>query len=211
VPGCISASIGVPAVTYDYSYNGMGDRTRQSVDALTTTYQLDLAAGLTQVLSDGTATYLYGLGRIGEIDSAWSYYTTDALGSVRQLTDNDGALLLAQSYEPYGTVLTSVGQGQSMYGFTGEWGDASGMTYLRARYMQPGTGSFISRDTWRGHYDQANSMNRWTYAQNNPIIYVDPSGYFTCEGLPHGEDREYCRKQLPLFTFIGNKKSASTS
>ncbi len=55
---------------------------------VTTTYVLDLAAGLTQILSDGTETYLYGLGRVGKYNgSDWTYYLSDALGSVRQLTD----------------------------------------------------------------------------------------------------------------------------
>ena len=44
--------------------NGLGDRLAQSVDGVVTRYMLDLNAGLTQVLSDGTNTYLYGLSRI---------------------------------------------------------------------------------------------------------------------------------------------------
>jgi hypothetical protein len=68
----------------------------------TTTYTLDLAAGLTQVLSDGTDTYLYGNGRIAQYDASGAqYFLNDALGSVRQLVDADGEVLLAQSYEPY--------------------------------------------------------------------------------------------------------------
>jgi len=43
---------------------------------LKTSYTLDLNNGLTQVLSDGTDTYLYGNGRIGEQDTAWEYYQT---------------------------------------------------------------------------------------------------------------------------------------
>jgi len=38
------------------------------VAGVTTTYTLDLAAGLTQVLADGTHTYLYGNGRIAQHD-----------------------------------------------------------------------------------------------------------------------------------------------
>jgi hypothetical protein len=46
---------------------------------VTTTYTLDLVAGLTQILSDGTAQYLYGYGRIGEDNGdEWAYYATDA-------------------------------------------------------------------------------------------------------------------------------------
>jgi hypothetical protein len=49
-----------------YAYNGLGDRLQQSVDSVTTDYTLDLAGGLTQVLSDGDRTYVYGNGRISQ-------------------------------------------------------------------------------------------------------------------------------------------------
>ena len=53
---------------------------------MTTTYTLDLAAGLTQVLADETSTYLYGAGRIAQEGPAGrEYFLGDALGSVRQL------------------------------------------------------------------------------------------------------------------------------
>ena len=64
---------------------------------MTTNYTLDLAAGLTQVLADGTNTYLYGNGRISQHDTGTpdnSYFLVDALGSVRQLADPLGAVTL---------------------------------------------------------------------------------------------------------------------
>jgi len=45
---------------------------------------LDLNTGLTQVLSDGTTTYLYGLGRIAQLNTdtlMTDYFLGDALGS----------------------------------------------------------------------------------------------------------------------------------
>jgi len=87
--------------TYTFAYNGLGDRLSQTINTQTTTYTLDLNAGLTQVLSDGANSYLYGLGRIAEYESDWAYYLPDALGSVRQITDPTGGLTLLQSYQPY--------------------------------------------------------------------------------------------------------------
>ena len=79
------------ASTSTYTYNGMGDRLQQTVDSVTTNYALDLATGLTQVLADGTNTYLYGVGRIGEEQpTGFAYHLSDTLGSVRQLTDAHG-------------------------------------------------------------------------------------------------------------------------
>ena len=52
-----------------------------------------------------------------------------------------------------------------------------GLQHLRARYMDPGTGRFISRDTWAGDYDDPMSLNKWMYVMGNPVNYVDPIGY----------------------------------
>ena len=155
----------------------MGDRHQQIVDGATTNYTLDLAAGLTQVLSDDTNTYLYGNGRIAQAGNTTEYFLDDALGSVRQLADIDGAVTLTQSYAPYGKTTSSVGSGASAYQFTGEMRDVSGLTYLRSRYMDSGTGRFISRDTWDGDFNRPLSLNRWNYVEGNPVNYTDPSGY----------------------------------
>jgi len=58
----------------------------QTVNNVTTNYTLDLASGLTQVLADGTDTYLYGAGRIAQYHAGEAdYFLGDALGSVRLL------------------------------------------------------------------------------------------------------------------------------
>jgi YD repeat-containing protein len=55
----LTAVSGQPSA-YGFAYNGLGGRLRQTIDGVPTNYTLDLNAGLTQVLSDGTNTYLYG-------------------------------------------------------------------------------------------------------------------------------------------------------
>lgn len=134
---------------------------------------------LTQVLSDGTDSYLYGLGRIGEqAGSDWEYYLGDALGSVRQLVDNTGAISLAQTYQPYGEVLSSYGDAASSYGFTGEMSDSNGLIYLRSRYLDPGIGRFLTKDVWQGNYKKPLSLNRYNYVGGNPVNRVDPTGMY---------------------------------
>jgi len=97
--------------------NDQGGRLQPTADGMVTSSTLDLAAGLIQVLDDGTNVYLYGAGRIGEEGPAgWAYHLPDALGSVRQLADGNGAVVLAQSYKPYGEVSSSEGAGGSAYG-----------------------------------------------------------------------------------------------
>ena len=162
--------------TYAFAYNGLGDRLQQTVDAVTTSYSLDLNAGLAQVLADGTNAYLYGLGRIGEKGEEWTYHLPDALGSVRQLADAAGVILQAQGYEPYGESMGAFGSAASAYGFAGEWTDATGLQYLRARYYAPALSVFLQQDTFGQDAYQPATWNSYSYVYNDPINFIDPSG-----------------------------------
>jgi len=152
---------------------------------------------LTQVLSDGTNTYLYGNGRISQHATQTEYFLGDALGSVRQLADNAGEISLTKSYEPYGSVTQSVGDSQTSYGFTNEATDSNGLVYLRARYYAPGDGRFISRDTWGGEYNRPLSLNRWGYVEGNPVNAIDPTGHIA-EGR-EAEQAESVRLRLAVY------------
>ena len=164
-----------------YQYNGLGERVSQTVNGVPTHFTLDLNAGLSQVLTDGTNTYLYGVGRIAqESTNGVQYFLGDALGSVRQLVDTNGSVILAKDYEPYGEVLNSAGEGASSYGFTGEMHEVTGLVYLRARYYAPRDGRFMSCDLWVGNQSRPMSYNNWLYAYSNPVFYIDPFGLNPC-------------------------------
>ncbi len=169
------------STTATYVYSGLGDRLSQTVNGNPTTYTLDLNAGLTQVLSDGTNTYLYGLDRIAQVNTSTEYFLGDALGSVRQLTNAQGNITLTKSYAPYGEVMASAGSGTSPFAYTGEQVDPTGLVYLRARYYASGMGRFLTRDTWGGDANSPMSFNMWNYVDGNPINRLDPSGQ--CDDL----------------------------
>ena len=179
-----------PSSLYAFAYNGLGDRVSQTVGITTTNYTLDLAVGLTQVLDDGTYTYLYGNGRIAQHDAAGlQYFHGDALGSVRLLTDANGDVTLSKSFQPYGEVLNTTGNGASSYGFTGEWTDSyNKLIYLRSSYYAPDTGRFLTKDLWQGNYFRPLSLNKWNYVEGNPINLLDPSGKWVCRGHPNCKD-----------------------
>jgi RHS repeat-associated protein len=200
-------------ITNTFFYNGDGARLKQTVNGTPTTYTVDLAAGLTQVLVDVTSgvtnTYEYGNGRIAQNNSGsgTNYFLGDALGSVRQLTDSNGNVTLTKSYQPYGGMLSSSGSGSSAYGFTGEWMDNTGLMYLRARYYAPGVGRFISKDSWAGDYNRPLTLNRWNYSLSNPINYTDPTGHYAKEihyrvtlQLGRTIGRSYCHGQTCAYS-----------
>jgi YD repeat-containing protein len=111
-----------------YAYNGLGDRLRETVNGQTTTFTMDLNAGLTQALSDGTNTYLYGLDRIAQVNGASTdYFLGDALGSVRQMTDVNGALTYVRAYGFFGQQVCSAVRTSRPIGLDGAMAGRAGV------------------------------------------------------------------------------------
>ena len=52
------------------------------------------------------------------------------------------------------------------------------MYYYGARYYDPKLARFINADTIVQDFSDPQTLNRYSYARNNPIIYTDPSGHF---------------------------------
>jgi YD repeat-containing protein len=149
-PNQLTAMSG-PFGSSTFAYNGLGDRLTQNG----VNYTLDLNSGLTQVLNDGTNQYLYGVGRIAQVNTTTlitDYFITDALGSVRQLTDAGGEITLAKSYAPYGEVTLSAGDGTSPFAFTGEQVDVSGGQTAAYNYFLHHDGLFLDHLFPKWHY-----------------------------------------------------------
>jgi RHS repeat-associated protein len=169
-----------------FNYNGDGVRLKQVIAGVPTTYTQDIVAPLPVVLQAKTGTiatqYLFSMGTrpIAQYtSSAFQYLLADGLGSVRQIADASGHVILAESYQPYGMVLNSSGSGSSIFAYAGEQADNAGLIYLRARYLNPMLGIFMSRDPWSGDQLRPGSMNGFWYVDGNPMGNVDPTGICT--------------------------------
>jgi len=176
------------SVTTQFGYNGDGIRLRLIEAGTLTTYTQDYAAPLPVVLQAKTGTaatqYVYSVGTrpIAEYEAAaWEYLLADPLGSVRQIANAGGNVTLLKSYEPYGSVLNSQGGATSVFGYAGEQVDNTGLVDLRARFMSPRLGIFLSRDPWEGDALSPMSLNVWLYVYDNPVNRTDPSGW-QCQG-----------------------------
>ncbi len=109
------------------------------------------------------------------------YYGQDALGSIRIVFDASGAAIARADYEPFGELFTV----PSMPGtselpakqFTGQERDAeASLDYFGARFLVPRTGRFSQVDpVYAGLFDPQ-KWNRYQYARNNPLTFVDPDG-----------------------------------
>jgi RHS repeat-associated protein len=163
----------------------------QTVDGVTTTYVIDVAAPLTMVLAETTGTEsiysLHGLNLIGQSDGvSMEYFTYDGLGSVRQVVDSAREVLYGQGFDPdefrknhsefVGNPYLDAGDEKPSWGFTGEQTDENGLIFLRARYYQPGQGRLLTMDPWKGDQQRPMSLNPWLYTYGNPVMYTDPSG-----------------------------------
>ena len=126
-------------------------------------------------------------GLIAEIDGggAPTYHLTDALGSVRGLTNLAGTVTGTSDFDVFGDFRTQTGAA-SIFDFTGEQRDVvTGMTYLRARYYESGYGRFVSADTVVPGGPGTQGFNRYAYVGNNPCTATDPTGHFPGGG-PNG-------------------------
>lgn len=107
-----------------------------------------------------------------------TYYHWDALGSPVAASDETGNLKWREQYQPYGERIQNqtVAQSNSRW-YTGHPHDnATGLTYMGARWYDPAVGRFMAVDP--KDFDEKNfhSFNRYKYANNNPYTYIDPDG-----------------------------------
>ncbi|MBB3909368.1 RHS repeat-associated core domain-containing protein [Anoxybacteroides rupiense] len=109
------------------------------------------------------------------------YYVTNYRGDVVRIIDENGATVANYSYDPWGKVLSvsenAAVAGQPL-GYAGYYYDReTKLYYLQARYYDPETARFLSRDPDPGDLDNPLSQNAYIYTENNPVMYTDPNGY----------------------------------
>lgn len=176
--------------TASYTYNGDGLRLEATVGGTTTTSVWDLANKTPDLLSDGTNDFVYGQGLLGQFAASQVYAHADHLGSVRLTTDATGATVATALYDAFG-LKTSQSGAQPKLGFTGEQQDAESLLiYLRARYLDPASGRFLSVDPAVNCLSARGRVSAYSYVDNNPQRWVDPSGR--------------CKVQLGYFPAIGH-------
>ncbi|MEJ8302896.1 RHS repeat-associated core domain-containing protein [Saccharibacillus sacchari] len=116
-----------------------------------------------------------------------AYYQHNGHGDVTGLVKADGTTLNSYTYDIWGNPLTSNVQVENPFGYSGEfWDEDTGLQYLRSRWYDPSIGRFIQEDTFEGYVNRPSSLNLYTYVENNPLKYTDPSGHECREGAVSG-------------------------
>jgi RHS repeat-associated protein len=158
---------------------------------VTTTYTWDktnpvVPLLLTETTAGETTRYIYGPGGVPieqiNPDGSVVYLHQDQLGSIRLLTSSTGTNVGERAYTPYGKTSVSTGTVVTPFGYAGQYTDPeTGLQYLRARFYDPGTGNFISRDPLIGITGEA-----YGYTGGSPLNATDPSGLYWGEDFVKG-------------------------
>ena len=114
-----------------------------------------------------------------------NYLHADHLGSVESVTNANGVLVEKRSYDAFGArrnpqwgLSGGVASGQVAKGFTGhDEEDEFGLINMKGRLFDPRLGRFTTTDPVIADLHNGQSLNKYTYVLNNPLNWVDPTGF----------------------------------
>ena len=189
-------------VVVEYEYDSAGRRIEANDAAGNRDYlvapigntDLESPHLVTDENGDLISAYVYGgampLMRLDENGNP-IYYLTDAMGSVIGLADGSGIEVADFRYDSFGNLRSSTGiegDREELAGgdfrFQGQWLESTTDLYhFRARYYDPESGRFVSRDPVELIEYEPESSNPYQFVYNNPHIYSDPTGQITLNKL----------------------------
>lgn len=126
------------------------------------------------------------------VDRKYTYLHRDNLGSTDAVTDQTGAVVTRNLFDPFGlrrdvngqnatpaylTSLPARNYDTTSRGYTGhEQLDSVGLIHMNGRVYDPTLGRFLSPDQYVQYPHFSQSYNRYSYVLNNPLSYNDPGG-----------------------------------
>ncbi|MFL1675787.1 RHS repeat-associated core domain-containing protein [Paenibacillus dendritiformis] len=121
------------------------------------------------------ASYVRGHELLAQVDGQGDayYYLNNQHGDVVHITNRLGGIVNSYEYDAFGHTLSATEGIPNRFRYAGEQFDpVTQQYYLRARFYNPIIARFTQEDEYRG-----DGLNLYAYVGNNPIRYVDPSGY----------------------------------
>ena len=172
-----------------YTYNANGIRTSKTIDGIRHDFVLDGAKILRETWDDGVLETLYdnedsvcGITYNGEP----YYFHKNLQGDIIAIADNTGRVVARYTYDAWGKCEISATSTNATianinpYRYRGYYYDKEiGLYYVSSRYYDPEIGRWINADNpmFLGVSGTALSYNLFTYCENNPVNYVDLTGY----------------------------------
>ncbi len=136
----------------------------------------DQTGAVTMTFVSGSATIL----QVSHLDGGdeYRYFLLDGHNSTRLLTDQNGVITDRFDYDADGNALdfdaTTAATTRLYSGYT--FDRSTGLYDLNARYYDPSVGRFDESDPFSGDTTDPQSLNKYLYAQGDPVNYVDPNG-----------------------------------
>ncbi len=178
-----------------YRYDGLGRRIEKRFGAKVVRYIYDNEDILLELDGANTvvARYTHGPGTDDPISQsrggASFFYHADSVGSVREISDQLGAIVESYVYDSFGRIVGSTSGVENPYSFTGREADSeSGLLFYRARYYDPSTGRFLQQDP----LGFGGGANFYTYSLNDPVNHIDPFGLYGTRDCSYYD--EQCKK-----------------
>ena len=190
------------AGSLNFLYDGGGQRIYKGVNGGEHTYYISPGIEV-EISPQGSVTYrknYYFSGKLVAVkdnltgSEQVNYLHQDHLGSTSLVTSNTGQVVSQQVYFPYGSTRTTNGTLPTERAYTGQISDTdlTGLYYYNARYYNPQIAKFTQADS------QGDTLNKYTYVGNNPIIFTDPSGNMLDAGDGGGVANSRRRTRGPL-------------
>ena len=169
----------VAGTTRTYAYNGDGLMQSQTQGVTTTHFLWDTASNPARLLVDGSTDVVYGLGPLYSVNgSTVTTFARDGQKSIRAEL-NGSTVTGSWRYLAYGAITQSSGAATpTVLGYTGQLLDPSGLYYLRARWYDPASARFLTRDPMSGSNTSPETLNAFAYAGGRPSAAYDPAGLF---------------------------------
>lgn len=168
-----------------YAYDEEGRRISKTVDGVTTNYHYDQGINvLFETDSQGNITKEYSYDQSGfpltmTYNNKIYYYILNGQKDVIGLTDSTGAFVAQYEYDAWGNILSQSGDLASINPLRCKgyhYDEESQLYYLQARYYDSVNGVFLALDPVLGDITDPGTMNGYNYANNNPVMNIDPNG-----------------------------------
>lgn len=179
---------GTGTTTETYAYDWQGNRILKKTGSEEIHYIHDTNNWIAHVIAETDASgqliahYTRGDDTLisQERNGTETYYIYDGHGSVRMLADENSEITDRYDYDAYGELTAKTGTTVNPYLYAGEQYDqTTRLYYLRARYMDPAGGRFVTMDRYAGSIFDPVSLHKYLYGNGNPVMYRDPTGQWS--------------------------------
>jgi RHS repeat-associated protein len=191
MPHRITTGIGTNATETEFEYTATGQRVvqRDRQAAATTARERIFIGDLYErttgpgILTEHRFKVLVGSRQVAEVvrtngDDRVLYLHTDHLGSTSTITDQPGDTVETRRYSAFGAQTSTGTTTGVLAGYTGHNDDPDlGITNMRGRLYDQKLGRFLTPDPFVTNPGSSQGWNRYAYVENNPFVFVDPSGF----------------------------------